>query len=129
MNPPSSSQSREGDSRRFPPAIAVFSGWTRARVVHVPVEVSALMPRGHALPSLSQPLKQMEASMTAFPTLAYLHRHALPAYFLADLSVGCRSGAPSVPTRPRLVATWHVGARGRLVCRWSVERAFSGPSG
>jgi hypothetical protein len=71
--------------------------------------------------------------MTALPTAVLMRRHALPAHFLADLDAERRPGAPSTrnlpETYPRLVATWHVADQGRPVCRWSVERAFSGPSG
>jgi hypothetical protein len=71
--------------------------------------------------------------MTALPTLAYLRRHGRPAHSLSSLEAGHTLGTPifrqTLSERPRLVATWHVGAEGRPVCRWSVERAFSVPSG
>ena len=42
MNPRSSTQSPEGDSRRFLSASAVLMGWTRAREGYVYAEVSAI---------------------------------------------------------------------------------------
>jgi hypothetical protein len=72
--------------------------------------------------------------MTALPTLAYLRRHALPAHFLSTLEAERSLGTPTFrqttpSARPRLVATWHVGAEGRPVCRWCVERPSSVLSG
>jgi hypothetical protein len=71
--------------------------------------------------------------VTAFPTRAYLRRHALPANVLANLDIGRPLVVPSVrqppPVPPRLVATWRVDAQGRLVCRWSLEHGFFVSSG
>jgi hypothetical protein len=41
MNPRSSSQPTESDSRRFTPVELTLMGWIYARVVYVPVEVTA----------------------------------------------------------------------------------------
>jgi hypothetical protein len=68
--------------------------------------------------------------MTALPTIAYLRRHALPAHALTSLQGGRPADiSPTRSARPALVATWHIGADNCLVCHWSVDRAFSVPSG
>ena len=42
MNPRSSSQSPEGDSRHFLPAVTAPMGWIRARVAHAFVKALAI---------------------------------------------------------------------------------------
>ncbi len=46
MNPRSSSQPSESDSRRLPPAVTALLGWITARVEHVTVIPAALMRQG-----------------------------------------------------------------------------------
>jgi len=62
--------------------------------------------------------------MAARLDLIHLRRHALPAHFLADLGrlAGSVVASPVVSAadrRPRLLASWRVGADGRLACTWS----------
>ncbi len=62
--------------------------------------------------------------MAARLDLIHLRRHALPAHFLADLghlagSVAASSVVHAVDRRSRLLASWHLGADGRLACTWS----------
>ena len=52
--------------------------------------------------------------MTALPPLAFLRQHVLTPDFLSSRDAGCPYGIPvlrqTVPDRPKLVATWLVGA-------------------
>ncbi len=71
--------------------------------------------------------------MTAVPTLAYFRRHALPVHFLADLDMNRPRAALAVaaglPARPQLATSWHAGADGRPVLRWTIVDQASVLSG
>ncbi len=62
--------------------------------------------------------------MAAHLDLFHLRRHAVPEHFTAMFA---RKAGPavtqpvssSVAPRPRLLASWRIGADGRLACTWS----------
>ena len=63
--------------------------------------------------------------MAALLDRIHLRRHALPAFIAADLDR--ELDRRTAQRRPRLVATWHVGANGRPACGWSAtETAGAG---
>jgi hypothetical protein len=63
--------------------------------------------------------------MAAHLDLIHLRWHALPAHFLL-VAAPCAGTAVAPPAsvanpRPRLTATWRLGADGRPLCGWSVD--------
>ena len=62
--------------------------------------------------------------MAAFLDRVHIHRHAVAIHGIVDLArqIGLeREVRPS--SRSRLIAAWHPGEGGRLVCRWSEDTA------
>jgi hypothetical protein len=54
-----------------------------------------------------------------------LRRHAVPSAFVADLDftgafAPVRPANQNPRARPRLVASWHLGASGRPICQWAI---------
>ncbi len=64
--------------------------------------------------------------MAALPNVDVLRQHALPPAFMMSLDAAAgpaRDGTVTLGStaRPQLVATWHLAADGRPVCRWAVS--------
>jgi hypothetical protein len=67
--------------------------------------------------------------MAALLDRFHLNRHSLPDAVVIDLARELdRRAARNMTCRPRLVATWHLGADGRAVCAWVVDEASGGRS-